>query len=60
MWIEKNRRGVKVRLNQVQNIGYSFHNEALAQRIQQLHTALLADEERLEGIRQRARELADS
>ena len=57
---EKNRRGVKVRLNQVQNIGYSFHNEALAQRIQQLHTALLADEERLAGIRQRARELADS
>jgi hypothetical protein len=51
---EKTKKAIKGRLNQVANIAYSFHNEPLAHRIQQLHTDLLADEERLEGIKSRA------
>jgi len=55
---EKTKKAAKTRLNQVANIAYSFHNESLAQRIQQLHADLLADPERLERIRQQAQALA--
>lgn len=57
---EHTPEGYQTRLNQVQNIAYSFHNEVLAERIRQLHADLLADEERLNHIRQQARSLADS
>ncbi|MFZ0546403.1 MAG: hypothetical protein WAM60_13245 [Candidatus Promineifilaceae bacterium] len=55
---ERTPDGIKTRLNQVQNIAYSFHNETLARRIQKLHTDLLADKQRLEKIRQKAQDLA--
>lgn len=42
------------RLNQVQNIAYSFHNDYLAELVLHEHAQLLADEDRLAGIRQRA------
>jgi hypothetical protein len=54
---EKTKKGGRTRLNQVANIAYSFHNEALAKRIQLLHRELLGDEERLEGIRIQAQAL---
>lgn len=52
--------GGRTRLNQVQNIAYSFHNEALAHRVRQLHADLVADTDRLDRIRQQARGLADA
>ncbi len=46
------------RLNQVKNIAYSFHDEALAAKVTQLHEELLADAERMRRIRERAEVLA--
>ena len=57
---ELSAEGFQARLNQVQNIAYSFQNEALAKRIQRLHTELVADPERLESIRRQAQALVDS
>ncbi len=45
------------RLNQVQNLAFSFHDEALAQLVTQQHTDLMADAERLANIQRRARAL---
>lgn len=52
--------GRMARLNQVQNIAYSFHDEALAARVLHLHRALLADEARLAAVQQQAQQLLDS
>ncbi|MCA9969695.1 MAG: hypothetical protein KC425_05745, partial [Anaerolineales bacterium] len=49
--------GRLARLNQVQNIAFSFHDAALAARATQLHAELLADEARLARLQARAREL---
>jgi hypothetical protein len=46
------------RLNQVQNIAYSFHDAALAERVLQLHQALVADNGRLSRLQQRAATIA--
>jgi hypothetical protein len=46
--------GRRARLDQVANIAFSFHDPALAQRVEQLHAELLADPERLAAIRERA------
>lgn len=45
------------RLNQVQNLAFSFHDEDLAQLVSQWHAELMADEERLASIQRRARAL---
>ncbi len=45
----------RARLDQVANIGFSFHDPALARRVEQLHAELLAAPERLAAIRERAR-----
>ncbi len=54
---EKTSEGFKSRLNQVQNIAYSFHNEAIAGRVRELHAQLLFDEDRLAKIKNRAVQL---
>lgn len=46
--------GQLARLNQVQNIAFSFHDPELAARTTRLHEALMADPARLAGIRRRA------
>lgn len=46
------------RLNQVKNIAYSFHNEALAAKVTTFHEDLLADADRMGRIRERAELLA--
>jgi hypothetical protein len=51
--------GRRARLNQVQNIAYSFHDDALAERVLQLHQALVADNGRLGHLQQRAVAIAD-
>ncbi len=51
--------GKLARLNQVQNIAYSFHDAGLATRVTQLHTDLLADGARLAHLQARARTLVD-
>lgn len=45
------------RLNQVQNIAFSFHDEDIAQLVLQQHADLMADEARLASIQRRARAL---
>ncbi len=57
---ERTPGGQLARLNQVQNIAFSFHNEALAQRVRQLHQTLLNKPQRLSAIGQRAQALIDS
>jgi len=57
---ELTQAGFQRRLNQVQNIGFSFHNEELAQRVKNLHTDLVADSERLERIRRRAQAVVEA
>jgi hypothetical protein len=52
--------GRLARLNQVQNLAYSFHNPELAALVKQHHLRLLADKTRLFRIRQRAQALVDS
>lgn len=47
------------RLNQVQNLAFSFHDEGLAQLVLQRHADLMADEERLVRIKRRARALVE-
>lgn len=54
---ERTPAGELARINQVQNIAYSFHDEELARRTLSLHASLMADEERLARIRKRAQEL---
>lgn len=48
---------VRGRLNQVQNIAYSYQNEALAQKSRQLHEQLMESPARLEAIREKAKQL---
>jgi hypothetical protein len=45
------------RLNQVQNIAYSYQNEALARKSRRLHEELINSPARLEAIRQKAQQL---
>ncbi len=51
--------GKRARLNQVQNIAYSFHDEELAARVTKFHQELLADGARLAHLGQRAQALVD-
>ena len=46
------------RLNQVQNIAFSYHDEALAAKVMRFHEDLLVDDARLNHIRERAEVLA--
>ncbi|MFW5748127.1 MAG: hypothetical protein ACOCYT_00790 [Chloroflexota bacterium] len=48
---------IQSRVNQVQNIAFSFHNEGLAARAQALHAAYMADAERQQRVRNCAAEL---
>ncbi|MGF1506172.1 MAG: hypothetical protein ACFB51_13735 [Anaerolineae bacterium] len=57
---EKNAEDARTRLNQVENLAYSFHDEQLAERVRRLHTDLLADPDRLARIRERAEQKASS
>ncbi len=52
-------QGRSARLNQVQNIAYSFHRQDLAERVLELHAELIANEARLANIRQQARSLVE-
>lgn len=56
---EMTPEGKQARLNQVQNIAFSFQDEDLAERTTQLHRELLADQTRLARLRRRARALVD-
>lgn len=47
------------RLNQVQNIAYSYHNEALAARSRKLHEELMQSPQRLQAIRRKADRLVN-
>jgi hypothetical protein len=50
--------GRRSRLHQVRNIGFSFHDEALATKTAALHEALVADADRLRALRRRAEAMA--
>jgi hypothetical protein len=52
---EQTPQGRLARLNQVQNIAFSFHKPELAAVVKQFHLDLMADEARLSRIRERAR-----
>lgn len=54
---EQNDSGRRARLDQVANIGFSFHDPALARRVAQLHSELLATPVRLAAIQERARRI---
>jgi hypothetical protein len=56
---ERTPAGYERRLNQVQNIAFSFHNQALADRTLRLHAQLLADKERLQRVKRRAQTLVN-
>ncbi len=56
---ERTPKDMNARLNQIQNIAFSFHNQALAERVKALHSDLMANEQRLQRIRQRAQVLVD-
>ena len=51
-------RGARARLDQVQNIAYSFHDEALAEHTLALHRDLVEDALRLGRLQRRAMEIA--
>ena len=57
---EYTAEGRAARLNQVQNIGFSFHDDDLANLVTQRHADLMADSSRLERVRRRAQALIDS
>ncbi|MCB0192482.1 MAG: hypothetical protein KDJ65_11115 [Anaerolineae bacterium] len=48
------------RLNQVQNIAFSFHNDVLAARVLNEHVQLLGDQERLARIQRKAQAMVDA
>ncbi|MFW6347372.1 MAG: hypothetical protein ACOC2C_02020 [Cyclonatronaceae bacterium] len=50
---------IRARLNQVQNIAYSYHNEALAGRSRELHRELMESPQRLEALRRKADRLVE-
>ncbi len=50
--------GRLARLNQVQNISFSFHNQEVAAQVLKLHAELIADKARLKQIRQCAQAMA--
>lgn len=56
---EYDDKKIRGRLNQVQNIAYSYHNEALAARSRKLHEELMQSPQRLEEIRRRADQLVN-
>ncbi len=56
---EKTIEGRYARLNQVQNISFSFHDDELADQVMHLHAELMADRERLKHIREKARRLIE-
>lgn len=49
--------GARARLEQVRNLAYSFHDEGLAARINDLHERLVGEPSALEAIRRRAQAL---
>ncbi|MEM8530355.1 MAG: hypothetical protein AAGF95_05885 [Chloroflexota bacterium] len=53
---ENTPEGWLARINQVQNISFSFHDQELADLTVQRHTELMADQERLARIEERARQ----
>jgi hypothetical protein len=55
---ERTPEGKLSRLNQVKNIAFSYHDEALANKVTQIHEDLLADDAWLNRIRERAEVLA--
>ncbi|MCH8567963.1 MAG: hypothetical protein LAT67_06855 [Balneolales bacterium] len=57
---ELNETAVKQRVNQVQNIAFSFHNAKLAEEVKQLHDRIVADENTMATIRHKAETIAKS
>lgn len=55
---EKNETETLARLNQVKNIAYSFHDEALAEGVLALHEKLIHDDEMLAQVRHDAAHIA--
>jgi len=49
----------QARRDQVQNLAFSFHDDAIAERVRELHEALRTDEAAQERIQQRAQEMID-
>jgi len=50
---------IQSRVNQVNNMAFSFKDKGLATRLMQLHNDLTTDETRMANLRQRAQKLAD-
>lgn len=51
-------KAIQSRVNQVNNMAFSFKDEGLAARLMQLHHDLTTDETRMTNLRQRAQKLA--
>jgi len=49
----------RARIEKVRNFAYSFQDDTLADRAEQLHARITGDPERMEGVRDTARRLAD-
>jgi len=49
----------RARIEKVRNFAYSFQDDALADRAEQLHERITGDPERMEAVRNTARRLAD-
>ena len=56
---EMTPEGARSRLNQVRNIGFSFHDDVLARRVQALHVDIVTDPAALARVRARAQALID-
>lgn len=50
---------IQSRVNQVNNMAFSFKDANLAARLMQLHTNLVMDNRRMDNLRRRARQLAE-
>jgi hypothetical protein len=57
---ELNAEGRLLRLNQMRNIAFSFHDQRLAERVLYLHQEFIANEDRLVQIRQEAQALIEA
>jgi len=56
---EKTEAQRRERLDQVQNLAFSFHDDAIAERVRALHDELMADDEAQARVRRRAEALLD-
>jgi hypothetical protein len=56
---EKTEAGHQARLDRVQNLAFSFHDDAIAQRVKGLHETLMSDAEVQERVRRRAEQRLD-